>query len=154
MTLRALSLTFAVLLLGGCATPPASVTRTGELPNAGSYAFVEAEAISDDMKTAIATGLGQRSLAPAEQPQYLVQTSLSHPLAKTGTLVPNPTSPQWQRPPARGGKPLARVTLSITTAATGAEVYHAAAWQPSNGKPDEAAALTALALAPPAPPAQ
>jgi hypothetical protein len=135
-------------LLGGCATPLPSLSQKGALPSAGSYAFAEADSVPEDVKGAIATTLGQHSLTPAEQPQYLVQASYSQPIAKTGTLVPNKVAQQWQRQPARGGKPLARVTLSVTEVASGTEVYHAAAWQPASGKPGDALALTNLALAP------
>ncbi len=114
------------LSLAGCAHTPELMHMEGSRPTSGTYMFLPSAGgerlaiqplVGDHLQS---TGL-QYS---APEAIYLVQTAISRRPARAGAYVPSEQA-KWMRTPYRSSAPLSLLTVTISNASDGTEVFRA-----------------------------
>lgn len=111
------------------------------MPQGGTIELVGNGNVDDAWQTAVLAGLTSHGFVRSDHGRYLVQLTASDLPGKTGLLAPDDSGEakaEWLVAPSRSRAIGARVvTLVMSDAATGREVYRIVAQQPQRiGKPD------------------
>lgn len=121
----AISATLA-LSVASCAGKPKMVHIEGSRPASGTFMFLPSPGAEwAALQPLVRDRLRSNDLQYREtNATYVVQTAISRRPARSGAYVPSEQA-KWMRPPYRSPSPLSELTVTISTASDGKEVFRA-----------------------------